>query len=483
MKRIALILLLLCLLACQPTPTEDIVINKAEGSLETRIMETAVPDYREEIVTVEATASMQDETPTPATEPPKEPTLRESLGVPERVQEKFDGNAVGAHLYIEIDAAADIPNVTRVPVLRGHIIDEISAEAERLSKLLLGDGPYLRPGRDSTAKARKEMENKQAWIDALESRPYGPYADYDFLRSQFEQSIRSTAEWIADPQNDSSRAPEVWEGSFADVREGIALGNETHSFSLTEDLFQYAIAAPYLMSIGTNRDRRPKNTEEQALLDGAAAFGSSLGFTETIPRTINCYDESQRMYYHSETGFDNGCYSFTLLPVYAGIPLYPYTTNYGSDTGLQAAGVHFDADKRQEQIFGSLENGTVVSLQWNYPFRVTSTENENVALLPFDTIMDIFRRQVFMNQYLDKGSDETIRITDVRFSYMRVKIRDSKEYYLLPVWDFLGYEVDSEWDRKASPGELELARSWWNDQSLLTINAIDGSVINRNAGY
>lgn len=470
MKRIPVILLALLFFACQPTPEQEIVVSKADGSLEQRISGTTVPDY-------------QEENATPASELPKEPTLRKSLNVPERVQEKFDGNAVGAHLYIEIDAITDVPNVTRVPVLRGHIIHEIPTETERLAKLLLGDGPYLRPGRDRIARVRKEMENTQDWIEALERQLYGPYADYDALHAWLEEKLQTAVGELANPQEDDRRAPEPWTGSFADVGYGIALGNETHSFSLTEDLFQYAIAAPYLMSIGSNRNRGPKNAEEQALLDGAAAFGSSLGFAETIPRTINCYDESQRMRFHSETGFDNGCYTFTLLPVYAGIPLYPYTTNYGSDTGLQAAGVHFDADKQQEQIFGTLEDGTVVSLQWNFPFRVTDTENENIALLPFDEIMNTFRRQVFMNQYLDNGCDETIHITDIRFSYMRVKIRDSAEYYLLPVWDFLGYEVDSEWDQRASAGELELARSWWNDQSLLTINAIDGSVINRNAGY
>lgn len=470
MKRIPVILLALLFFACQPTPEQKIVVSKADGSLEQRISGTTVPDYREENAT-------------PASELPKEPTLRKSLNVPERVQEKFDGNAVGAHLYIEIDAITDVPNVTRVPVLRGHIIHEIPTETERLAKLLLGDGPYLRPGRDRIARVRKEMENTQDWIEALERQLYGPYADYDALHAWLEEKLQTAVGELANPQEDDRRAPEPWTGSFADVGYGIALGNETHSFSLTEDLFQYAIAAPYLMSIGANRNRGPKNAEEQALLGGAAAFGSSLGFAETIPRTINCYDESQRMRFHSETGFDNGCYTFTLLPVYAGIPLYPYTTNYGSDTGLQAAGVHFDADKQQEQIFGTLEDGTVVSLQWNYPFRVTGTENENVSLLSFDAVMDIFRRQVFMNQYLDKDCDETIHITEIRFSYMRVKIRDSAEYYLLPVWDFLGYDVDSEWAQKASAGELELARSWWNDQSLLTINAIDGSVINRNAGY
>ena len=39
-----LALLLVLLAACQPTPAEDIIINKGDGTLEVRLMETPVPE-------------------------------------------------------------------------------------------------------------------------------------------------------------------------------------------------------------------------------------------------------------------------------------------------------------------------------------------------------------------------------------------------------------------------------------------------------
>ena len=47
-------------------------------------------------------------------------------------------------------------------------------------------------------------------------------------------------------------------------------------------------------------------------------------------------------------------------------------------------------------------------------------------------------------------------VHSIRFSYMRVKKADSPDYWLLPVWDF---------------------------DDILTVNAVDGSIVNRSAGY
>lgn len=485
MKKILLMVpaVALLLLACVPTPTEPIVVGKADGALEQQISATTVPAYREEAPVL--LSPVPDATEPPVTEqPPKEPTLKESLGVPERVQDHLEGKAVGANLIIEIDAAVDIPNVTHVPVLRGHILNELPSESERLAKLLLGDGPYLLPGHDDVADAKKQLENAQAWLEALEQKPYGALADYDMLRLYLEGQMKTSAEMLAHPENYyPSRTPSPWNGSFSEIRQCVSLANGQQTFFLTADMFRFRSLTPYLFALGTERDRAPQNAEEQRLAAVAEAFAFSLGFAETKLRSINCFDEHYRIRYDSKTGFDNGFYTFTMLPVYADIPLYPYSTNCGTDTGMQAAGVHYDADKAQEQISGAISDGAICELTWMYPFRVTGTENENVALLPFDEILAIFRRQIFMNQYLDKGFDETVRITEIRFSYMRVKIKDSDEYRLLPVWDFLGYELDPEWDATASPGELAIARSWWNNQSLLTVNAIDGSILNRNLGY
>lgn len=103
-------------------------------------------------------------------------------------------------------------------------------------------------------------------------------------------------------------------------------------------------------------------------------------------------------------------------------------------------------------------------------------DNANVSLLSFDDIMKIFQKQIFMNVYLDTGYPETMHITNIRLSYMRMRKPDSKDYYLLPVWDFLGYCTDEDVDDLMS-------RSWYENQSFLTINAIDGSIIDRNVGY
>ena len=60
------------------------------------------------------------------------------------------------------------------------------------------------------------------------------------------------------------------------------------------------------------------------------------------------------------------------------------------------------------------------------------------------------------------------------------------------MWDFRGYDLtpgddpdvhqtDAYYERH--PDELARHIDWWSTQSMLTLNAIDGSVINRNVGY
>ena len=85
MKRLLVILLALALLlACVPTPTEEVVLNKTEGRLEAAITETTpVPTYGTEQGNEPAEP---DSVPTDAA--PVE-TLKSMLGVPERVQEQF----------------------------------------------------------------------------------------------------------------------------------------------------------------------------------------------------------------------------------------------------------------------------------------------------------------------------------------------------------------------------------------------------------
>ena len=486
MRKFCIVMLLFVLVftGCLPTPTEEAVIHKNEGTLEQQINATAAPAYQITIDAKEQTASevtAHEAIETTAT--PKENTLRTAVGAPERVQDSFDGPAVGDRLYIEMDAAVEVPNVEKVPVLRGRVGYAPEQAAERITKLLLGDGPYVRPGHSGRAYNQLFMEYYQKWIEALDQKPYGLAADYDRIRENLQQNFDAHAESFRNADTSYDRPSLPWTGSFDDaIQNGISISNGERSFGMVAGNTHFSYSAGSHPSLYGWMDcpRGPRNQEEEQWMQNAAAFANALGCAQVIPQYINDADEDTRVRNQVETGFDSGYKHFTLLPVYEGIPVYPYTTMYGSDTGRQAAGIPFARNLEQEEIFGTLYNGEVISLQWNSPFTVLSVENENVPLLSFDRIMEIFKRQVFMSVYCDQGHPITYKITAIQFSYMRVQIKDSDDYYLLPVWDFTGYMIH---DWQMSPGDMAVARGFFHSMSILTINAVDGSVLDRFLGY
>ena len=114
--------------------------------------------------------------------------------------------------------------------------------------------------------------------------------------------------------------------------------------------------------------------------------------------------------------------------------------------------------------------------------------NENVKLLSFSEISKIFCEQIGYHYYTgdpnnpNSGNGEHLYITDVYLSMMRVRKKDSvDEFYVLPVWDFVGY---MEYDKYPFTNEeLEQEKDSCRCLSFLTINAIDGTIIDRNVGY
>ena len=488
---IYILLFVLVFTGCLPTPTEEVVIHKNEGTLEQQLSATAAPAYRVEIKVAAAQTQAPAETEKPVeTAPqsteaaPAQNGLQLALGAPERVQETFEGEAVGGRLTVVMDADVEIPPVEKVPVLRGQVGYEPEKAAERITKLLLGDGPYIRPGHSERGYLQPQIEFYQRWLEALEQKPYGPGADYDAIRENLQENFNTLTQIYRDATGADDRPDKPWTGSFADAKEAFSISDGKKGFGIIGggEVFSYGASSCGCTGSGILMDnpRGPRNEEEKEWLQHAVDFAKGLGYGEVIPQFINDDDESTRMRYETETGFDSGCKHFTLLPVYEGIPVYPYTTMYGSDTGRQAAGIPFARNLEQEEIFGTLYQGEVVKLQWNSPFTVTGVENENVPLLPFERIMEIFKRQVFMSVYLDEGHPMTYCVTKVQFSYMRVQVRDKSDYYLLPVWDFVGY-VEHDWNM--TPGERAVSRSLYNSMSVLTINGVDGSVLDRFLGY
>lgn len=118
---------------------------------------------------------------------------------------------------------------------------------------------------------------------------------------------------------------------------------------------------------------------------------------------------------------------------------------------------------------------------WTNPYEVEKQSDENVFLLPFSDIQNVFQEMIF-KKYQDFWGEteikEELRINEVRLGYMRIMEKGNvMEGSMIPVWDFFGSETFS-YDEMAEPVTEDNPY-----KCLLTINAMDGTIIDRDLGY
>ena len=144
----------------------------------------------------------------------------------------------------------------------------------------------------------------------------------------------------------------------------------------------------------------------------------------------------------------------------------------------------------------------IVQVCWDAPLQINEVVNNNVEVkIDAEQATDVITKQLFL-QYGDLYSGQAekieIEITGIRLGLARIRYRGNPgEYILVPVWDFYG-DVKIKVNESAS-GQLidELNKEGglvhpkvdgmyiFNIpfQSIGTINALDGTIINRDLGY
>ncbi len=455
MKRIAILLLaVLLLVACVPTPEEEIVANKAEGRLEDLIDTDAVEAYAPE-----------DEAR----------SLRSLLGAPETISEELSSHVWGGTLHIDVDATVEIPDVSVFPVC---LIGEkrMSAEQkERFVKSVLGDGPYYAFNRSIAERddLKRSIERYQILIENIWSSPNGTQEEKQSWVNDMEAERNQFVRALQKLQVDETMHP--WTGSFSDECVSVAdYANDSMVIHPTVIASQRCGVDTDSLASGQHSIR---TSAEQQAAETALDWLSERFETSLVPMNISRIEDADgydgRRYDQSHT-----TYVIELLPAYNGIVCCPGYTNHGSDTAMQSAGYETDytmaLPRERVEIF--LYDGEVVAFNWYAPMELLSTENENVTLLPFPKIMELFRSHVFLNYYLDKldgkESEETLCVRSIRLCYALIRKADSEAFYLMPVWDFA---MDSTWSEDGV----------WHHQTecVLSINAVDGCVIDRQVGY
>ena len=137
---------------------------------------------------------------------------------------------------------------------------------------------------------------------------------------------------------------------------------------------------------------------------------------------------------------------------------------------------------RNEAVWMEIGTDGILSFQWEMPCTVTELVTEHAALMPFEGIGGIAGMMLpkLVEEAVDTGKNlydpaYSTEIHRVNLTLMRIRDKDSYLGRVVPVWDFWG-----------SVGEASQNGSGEGtnpDRVLLTLNAVDGSVIQRDLGY
>ena len=149
-----------------------------------------------------------------------------------------------------------------------------------------------------------------------------------------------------------------------------------------------------------------------------------------------------------------------------GIPI-----TYTSATGdMMTDAAVYNEPWRYETLAFFVDDSGIVGMHWEAPYTIGDTVTADSALLSFDDVMAVFEKMYLVN---NDGLKQTVTINQIRLGYTRIAEQDKDgSGILVPVWDFFGAVTDENGNTKDDPYA-----------SLLTVNAIDGSIINRDMGY
>ena len=138
-----------------------------------------------------------------------------------------------------------------------------------------------------------------------------------------------------------------------------------------------------------------------------------------------------------------------------------------------------------EDMTFAIDDTGIVGFGWRSPYNMAGTVTENSNLLSFSDITSVFETMsLAVNAWdgLAQGNPNLvgidITVDHIQFGLTRVTEQDKRDSGLLvPAWDFFGTmtyinEQDGQ-TKEFKDGPIP----------ILTVNAIDGSIINRSLGY
>ncbi len=477
-----LALCLTLLAACQPTPDKPAVVQKNDGKLEEKISQSSAPVQKYE--------------------------------APKHWKETYTRDK----LKVEFDADITMPNVDKYPVVK---VEPLTLTQQRVDELVnyfaAGKKLYRYPAVKTKADYAAEIveakrgqevdgkfvvtEDSKAWVKELEQRmsqaPDTYQREYVDTMLDYEREYESAKENTEYGKNYLSVAVDT--GSKDDPN--ISLSNYVQSHGGGTGFgyyipYQDGTAESFYIqdlknepaNMGGYDDARKKRYEaifasipdsvKEEYLAKAQKAMDDLG----VKDVVLVKTDKVALQGAADTKPQKGGYLFEFMRASGGIAGYmPQGGSRHKDEEPPAYTIPF----MQEQVDVTVSDGEIAAFHWYGQVKVTETQSENVALLPFDQIQEKVKNQIYYkDSFLFKspftqGMTDNVTSAELRVGYIGIKDHPGQAL-LVPIWVFhtqqsMTIPTDPRYPEKGSktmPGNRE----------DYMFNAIDGGVIEIDFG-
>lgn len=436
--------ILTCLLtACQETPKEDIVKNKAESNLEDEVQQSTQADTEED----------------------------SSTKISEQYPEQWTESWEAGNMVVDVQAEVHIPEVSEIvskKVMPAVMSQEQAQEIESLkngtddSAILQGDGDVSQQIEELQSQL-KEDEKKYTAMDEQNTQPVDEVAfdSDDAIELQADLGRDETAKLYL--YNDDDRGASINFVNYIEAENVVTadstVGNTQEDNKTTEKEAELNLseeeaesrAETLLEELQLGKHHVVKIEEKTQLLHGSRVGYYEISYSRDVDGMDNLYMEAA-----AEVQTDTG------------------------DSSEDDYMAHMEQENGRIQV----DDSGIIGVQMDLPPQEISTVNENVQLMDFETVCRKFKENIGNRVYSASGATAHLEITNIYLTSMYVLNKgNSGEYLTVPVWDFCGYIYDEETPENAVYSMKQKDEENAYKVSYLTLNGIDGSVISRYNGY
>ena len=420
--------------------------------------------------------------------------------------ERFTGDWTGVDGFVTVhaDATVTLPQADTIPTATVERRFFTQEEADKLRQAFTKGNPFY-----EEQITKQDLQPTLERYYAMERGEIPIELDGGNTKEVLEQYIENMKAAIEKAPDDSERIladttlqPDP-KGTFDEELQGWSEvgGNRVHilitndsDFGITTHAIAYREGYGYTNSCYCadyqDFDNPPElsMTEADAIAMGDAlmtSLGQESMVCQQIKPVVYSSGKENECYptFHGEPSVLDSGYEMHYVRTVNGLPI-AYTGRGGSATPDNE---DIESWAYEEVTIYAVKDG-IVYFWWMNPYTEPVVQTPDTDLMDFGDIQDIFAKMIMATNEELKAQNaangfvclRNIDVYDVRLHLMRIRDKyNTTEGTLVPVWDFYGINKLQAEDRAYSKYVYEDGY----DEIVLTLNAADGTVIDRDLGY